>query len=87
MLDEAKLAKLVQDFYATILDQENRARLGPRALHPEAREKRHAYFSDVAAKTRDSLACNRLGDAAVVTEGMLRKQNIASSTLDASELA
>ena len=87
MLDEAKLARLVQDFYATILDQENRARLGPRALHPEAREKRHAYFSDVAAKTRDSLACNRLGDAAAVTEGMLRKQNIAPSTLDASELA
>lgn len=87
MLDKAKLARLVQDFYATILDQENRARLGPRVLHPEAREKRHAYFSDLAARTRDALACNRLGDAAVVTEGMLRKQNIAPSTLDASELA
>ena len=87
MLDETQVARLVQDFYTSILDQENRVRLTLPHLPAEAREKRHVYYNDVAAKTRDALACNRLGDAAVVTESMLYKQQIAPSSLDASELA
>jgi hypothetical protein len=36
-----------------------------------------SYVSEVAAKARDALASNRLGDAAAVTEAMLPKQDIS----------
>jgi integrase len=81
MLTDVQLARLVQDFYATVLERENvmRLRLPP---HDDAvSETRGAYYGEIAAKTRRALAGNRLDEARVVTEAMLKKQGVACADL------
>jgi integrase len=87
MLTDDQLARLVQDFYAHVLDRENQVRLTRGLIPEEVRAQRSAYYATVAARSREALACNRLEEAAIVTEGMLRKQGIAPGTLPRGDLA
>ena len=87
MLTDAQLASLVQAFFAHVLDEENRRRLSGPYLTEAVREARRDYWEAVAAKSKDSLACNRLEDASWVTEAMLQKQGLPQSSLSREEIA
>jgi len=87
MLTDAQLAGLVQAFFAHVLEEENRRRLSGSYLTEEVREARRDYWDAVAAKSKDSLACNRLEDASWVAEAMLRKQHLPRSSLNQGEIA
>lgn len=81
MLTDAQLARLVQDFYATVLERENAMRLRLPPHDDAVSETRGAYYGEIAAKTRRALASNRLDEARVVTEAMLKKQGVACDEL------
>jgi integrase len=81
MLTEAQLARLVQDFYATVLERENVVRLRARPHDDAISEIRGAYYGEIAAKTRKALAGNRLDEARVITEAMLKKQGVTCTDL------
>ena len=87
MLSDHQITRLVQDFYETILERENDVRLRFGFIDDEVRARRQAYYGDVAAKTRDALACNRLDEAEWLTRAMLNKQGVARETLDLRDLA
>src|SRR3954452_6789044 len=87
MLTQGQFARLVQDFYAYVLDRENEVRLNGGYIPEEARGRRAASYAGVAPRSREALACNRRGEAAFVTEGMLRKQGIAPASLSKGDLA
>ena len=84
MLSETQLARLVQDFYATIIEQENAWRLKGHVLTEELRQGRAAHYADVAERAKGDLARNELGKAWFVTEAILRKNGIADK-LNAEE--
>jgi integrase len=64
MLSENQLARLVQEFYATVLDRENQLRLLGRLSTDEAgRTEKIAYWADVAERTRQDLATNNFASA------------------------
>lgn len=81
MLTDAQLARLVQDFYATVLEQENAVRLRAAPYDDAVSEARGAYYGEVAAKTRKALAANRLDEARLAAEAMLKRQGIACADL------
>ncbi|TXM64826.1 site-specific integrase [Methylobacterium sp. WL12] len=81
------LARLVQDFYATILEQENRHRLTGRPMTAEMCERRGAYYDRLARDTRESLRCNRLDDARLVTLSLLSKRKIPLDDLQPADFA
>jgi hypothetical protein len=87
MLTDAQLASLVQAFFAHVLDEENRRRLSGPYLTEAVREARRDYWDAVATKSKDSLACNRLEDASLVTEAIIRKQRLPRSSLSREEIA
>lgn len=87
MLSDYQLTRLVQDFYETILKGENDLRLRFGFIGEEVRAQRQAYYSDVATRTRDALACNRLDEAEWLTRAMLNKQGVSRETLDLRDLA
>ena len=87
MLSDDRLIRLAQDFYAYVLEQENRVRLTNGSIAEEVRQKRHAYYLEIAKNSRESLAQNRMDDAAIVTEAMLRKQGLKPAELDKVEIA
>jgi integrase len=84
MLSEDQLARLVQDFYATLIERENAWRLKGGALTEQARQARIAHYTDVATTAKGSLARNELKHAWFVTEAMLRKGGFGDG-LDAAE--
>ena len=81
MLSEAQLARLVQDFYNSVLEKENLGRLSGPVLDDARVEARRTYYADVALRTRKALAANRLDEARMVTEAMLRKQRVPLESL------
>jgi hypothetical protein len=81
------LARLVQDFYETILEQENRLRLTGRPMTAEMCERRGAYYDRLARDTRESLRCNRLDDARLVTLSLLSKRKIPLDDLQPADFA
>ncbi|RYY05008.1 MAG: integrase, partial [Alphaproteobacteria bacterium] len=87
MLTDAQLARLVQDFYGLILDQENQGRLTRGAIPNDIRERRVVQYETMAARNREALACNRLEEAGFVTAQMLNKQGIKPSSLSPAELS
>jgi hypothetical protein len=83
MLSNSQLTGLVQAFYDHVLDRENELRLGvrsstfmPQPLPEELRRQRAAYFADLAESTREALATNRLADAAMISEAIIRSNGI-----------
>lgn len=62
MLSDDQLAPIVQDFYAYVLDQENRLRLRLGAIPEEVRLQRAEFFKKVATQSRTDLACNLFGN-------------------------
>jgi integrase len=87
MLTDAQLAGLVQAFFEHILEEENRRRLSGSYLTEEVSNARRGYWAAVAAKSKDSLARNRLEDARWVAEAMIRKQRLPRSSLSEEEIA
>ncbi|MEP9380315.1 DUF6538 domain-containing protein [Aquabacter sp. CN5-332] len=87
MLNDDQLARLVQDFYRTILERENLARLNQGHLDDEFRIKRLNYYANVAERARSDLGSNRLDAGRVVTEAMLHKQGMTVAELDRVERA
>ena len=86
MLSEDQLARLVQDFYLTVLERENDARLLTNGPLPEpVREARIGFYTDVADRSRHALACNEFASAWFATEAMLRKNGLAGR-LEAKEI-
>ncbi|CAO4181164.1 tyrosine-type recombinase/integrase [Methylorubrum extorquens] len=81
MLTDAQLVRLVQDFYATVLERENAVRLRAPPHDDTVSEIRGAYYGEIAARTRKALAGNRLDEARVVTEAMLKKQGVTCTDL------
>lgn len=86
MLNDSKLAGLVQAFYSYVLGEENRGRLSGISLTEDVRERRGTYWSVVAARAKDSLACNRLEDAAWIARAMLNKEALRDRTLARTKL-
>jgi hypothetical protein len=84
MLSDDQLAPIVQDFYAYVLDQENRLRLQLGAIPEEARLRRAEFFKRVATQARTDLACNVFGNVYFIALAMMRKHNI-EATLDKEE--
>ncbi len=84
MLSEDQIARLVQDFYATIIERENTWRLKGQVLTEEVRQARISYYADVVATAKSSLARNQLDDARFVTDAMLRKNGLTDK-LDLTE--
>ena len=87
MLTPDDLSRLVQDFYATVLEEENRVRLASGVLTPEICERRQAYYDLVARNTRDALRCNRLDEARLVTISLLNKRRVPLETLQPADFA
>ena len=87
MLSDTELARLVQDFYATILKRENDVRLASGYMTDEVRARRQTYYAEVATRSQDALACNRLDEAAFITEALLRKHGRKPSELGPGEFA
>ncbi|GJE61809.1 hypothetical protein MPOCJGCO_3935 [Methylobacterium trifolii] len=87
VLTDAQLARLVQDFYGLILDDEGRGRLTRGAISSDVRARRLVQYETMVARNRDALACNRLEEAGFVTEHMLRKQGIGAADLSPAEMA
>lgn len=86
MLSEEQLSLLVKDFYATVISQENALRLGvSQPINEEARLARAAYYKSLAEQTKLALARNQFGDAAFVSEAILRKHKLAG-TLNLAEV-
>nr|WP_305079442.1 site-specific integrase [Methylobacterium sp.] len=81
MLTDIQVARLVQDFYSTVLERENEVRLRLPPLDDEMAENRGAYYAEVAATARKALAANRLRESMFVTEIMLKKQGIDCASL------
>ncbi|KQT77414.1 site-specific integrase [Methylobacterium sp. Leaf466] len=87
MLTDDQLARLVQDFYGLILDQESKGRFTRGAVPNDVRKRRVVQFETMAALNREALACNRLEEAGFVASHMLKRQGIAAATLAPEELA
>jgi hypothetical protein len=66
MLSDDQLAPIVQEFYAYVLDRENRLRLRLGAIPGEARLNRAEFFKKVAAKSRTDLARNEFDSVYVI---------------------
>lgn len=79
MLTDDQLAEIVQDFYAHVLEQENRLRLRSSPIPEEVRAKRAAWFKEVAERARSDLATNNFGSAWFTSIAMLRKKGLDAS--------
>jgi integrase len=86
MLSDDQLARLVQDFYATVLDQHNAGRLKGIPMSEEGRKWLAAHYGGVAERSRLALARNELHTATSTTQFMLAKQALKGN-LDPTELA
>lgn len=80
MLSETDLARMVQDFYATVLERENQLRLlGRLSMDEEGRQARLQYWEEVAEQSRRDLATNKFDSAdfiaarAIQTSGLVGK--------------
>ena len=87
MLTDDQIARLVRDFYDTMLAGENAGRLTRGPLPEGVREARVTQYATMAAKGREALAGNRLDEAAFVAEMMLKRQGIAIRDLAPTEAA
>lgn len=81
MLTTDQLARLVQDFYDIILERENVMRLRGEPLDEATVAGRESYYADLAGNARKALAANRFGEVRMITEGILRRQGIATAAL------
>lgn len=79
MLTDDQLARLVQDFYATVLRQEDDGRLNGTVISEQRRRARAAYYGELAERTKQALARNELQDASWVTGLMLQKHGFLGS--------
>lgn len=76
MLTTDQLAKLVQDFYNSVLDRENEGRLLNGSMPEEMREMRALYWGKVADRARKALGANRLLDGEWVARAAAKAQGL-----------
>ena len=87
MLSDADLARLVQDFYATVLDRENQLRLlGRLAMDDPQRQARADHWKEVSKRTRGDLATNNFMSANMVAASAIKRHGL-SGTLQDHEIA
>lgn len=83
MLSDADLARLVQDFYATVLERENQLRLlGRLAMDDPQRQARADYWKDVSERTRRDLAGNNFMSADMVAASAIKKHGLTGKLQD-----
>lgn len=83
MLSETDLARMVQEFYATVLDRENQLRLlGRLSMDDEARQARLLYWSEVAEQTRRDLATSNFGSADLVSARAIERSGLTGTLRD-----
>lgn len=87
LLDEKLLARLVQDFYSSVLENENQSRIRGVYHSEEIVAARASFWASVATQSKQSLAGNRLEDAAWMASGVLKKNEIAPSSIGPDGLA
>lgn len=87
MLSDADLARLVQDFYATVLDRENQLRLlGRLTMGDRQRQARADHWKQVSERTRGDLATSDFKSASMVAALAIKKHGL-SGTLQDHEIA
>ncbi len=83
MLTDQTRARLVQDFYAMVLGQENAVRLRRRSpLDEETRLARVAHYADVAKMAREHLATDNLASADMITSMLIDKHGLTRQLSD-----
>ncbi|MBC9032692.1 site-specific integrase [Sphingomonas sp. JC676] len=83
MLSDADLARMVQDFYATVLDRENQLRLlGRLSTNEEGRQARLRHWIDVAEDARSDLACSNFGSADFTAAWAIKKSGLTGKLND-----
>lgn len=86
MLTDAELSRLVQDFYASVLQGDDAVRLARRdPLPPERVAAKHAFYGTVATRSREALASDRFGDAGAIAVSLLRRQGIATASFGVAD--
>lgn len=83
MLSDADLARLVQDFYATVLDRENQLRLlGRLTMDDHQRQARAEHWKEISERTRRDLATNNFRSADMVAASAIKKHGLSGSLQD-----
>jgi hypothetical protein len=83
LLTDSDLARLMQDFYRSVLERENDARLlGKLRLDGDGTAQRLAYWSQMQEQFRSDLATNNFDSAYFASAGLIQKHGLQ----DLSEL-
>jgi integrase len=83
MLSETDLARMVQDFYATVLERENQLRLlGRLSMDEEGRQSRLQYWEEVAEQSRRDLASNKFESADFVAARAIQMSGLTGQLED-----
>ncbi len=83
MLSDADLARLVQDFYTTVLDRENQLRLlGRLRIDDPQRLARADHWKDVSERTRGDLATSNFMSADLVAASAIKKHGLTGTLKD-----
>lgn len=86
MLTDTELSRLVQDFYASVLQGDDAVRLAraqPLPSHLVAAKR--DFYGKVAARAREALAGDGFGEAREIAASLLRRQGIATATFGVAE--
>lgn len=83
MLSDADLARMVQDFYATVLERENQLRLlGRLSMDEEGRQARLQYWEGVAEQSRRDLATSNFASADFIAACAIQTSGLAGKLQD-----
>ena len=85
MLSDDQLARLVQDFYALVLQKEKSYRAKGRFVSEEQRAARAEYWRMIADKVRKALGANALHDGSWTAIEAVRLQGLKWADLDTEE--
>jgi integrase len=77
---EVDLARLVQDFYRTVLATDDHVRIAAAApVSEQLRKERVAHYSEVLDRTQKDLATNNFGSASFITATLLKKHGMTQA--------
>ena len=81
MLTDAELSRLVQDFYASVLQGDDAVRLArAEPLPVQFVAAKCDFYRKVAARAHEALACDGFGEAREIAASLLCRQGIATAT-------
>jgi integrase len=86
MLTDAELSRLVQDFYASVLQGDDAVRLArAEPLPSNFVAAKRDFYGKVAARAREALGSDGFGEAREIAASLLRRQGIATATFSVAE--